>query len=293
MKIKVDPKKLQERLEQQQQSATRKKYDPKDSIILKPEGPGKLNFRASYYCHNDDPSVEPFVERFYHYGFPGGAFYCPKKNCGEDCFICDFVWQRLAETKGTDAAKEWNKKLPAMCMLVPGLIRGREDEGCKFFRVGTREDKPSANYKKIYGWFSEDDTAEWIDPDVGYDMELTYETPDEEQSNYLRGAKTILKSIDLARKSTKFGAKKEFETFMTQMPNIDEDSLYGKKTTADSLEVLNKFHEILSKKAARSGLKAPEVDQSAGISVKEEETTTTVAAENKEELDGKLKSMGL
>lgn len=292
MKIKIDREKLLQRQQQKQEKASSGSKDPKDSIILKVDGPGQINFRATYYPHNSDPSVEPFAERYYHYGFPGGPCYCPQKNAGEECFICDFVWERLKETKGTPSAREWSKKLPKMCMLIPGLVRDREDEGCKFFRVGTRDDKPSKNYSKIYGWFANDDLCEWLDPDSGFDMELTYSEPDEKQSQYLRGAKAILDDVDLARRSSKFGTKKEFEEFINNIPDVDSEEVFAKKSTAETLEVLNKFHEILSKKAARSGLKVPDISD--GMSTKKDESDEKPdSVTTQESLNDTLKEMGL
>jgi len=293
-KIKIDKDRIKERLKNQQEKASSKSKDPKDFTIFKPTDEGECSFRAVIYPHSPDPACEPFPERFYHYGFPGGTFYCPSKNEGEDCAICEFVWLRLTETKGTDDAKEWSKKLPSMCMLIPGLARGREEEGCKFFRVNTREDKPSDNYNKIYKWLTEDEYDGWMDSDKGFDMILTYKKPEEGQSAYLGRAKFMLSGIDLARTNSKFGTKKEYDEFVASILNVDE-KLFAKKTTEDSYEVLEKFEEILTKKARRAGVKTSdsELNKSEGTSASSDKQEDKPVSTNSEDIDSKLGSLGL
>ncbi len=293
IQIKIDKDRIKERLKNQQEKASSRSTDPKDFIIFKPTNDGECSFRAVIYPHSPDPACEPFPERFYHYGFPGGTFYCPQKNAGEDCGICDFVWERLTETKGTDAAKGWSKKLPSMCMLIPGRARGREEEGCKFFRVNTREDKPSDNYLKVYKWLMEDAYDGWLDFDKGFDMILTYKKPEEGQSSYLGRAKFMLSGIELARTTSKFGTKKEYDEFVDSIPNVDEE-LFARKTTADSYEVLEKFQEILSKKARRAGATTPdsELNKSEGTSASSEKENKPASTDS-EDINSKLDSLGL
>lgn len=292
MNIKIDREKLKKRMEEKKEKAqSRRSRDPKDTVVFKVGEEGKHAFRAVVYPYGSDPSAEPFPERFYHYGLPGGTFYCPQKNAGEDCHICDFVWEKLKETKGTAAAKEWQKKLPSMCMLVPGVARGREEEGCKFFRVNTREDRPSDSFNKVMSWFLEEDTCQWLDPDEGFDMELSYKEPDESQAKFLN-AKFLLSEMNLARKESKFGTKKEYKEFMENIPNLDED-VYPKKTTDDSLAVLEEWHKILARRATKNGTRSSVSDKSDGTSAVKTESDSKPQTTDPEDVADKLEALGM
>lgn len=283
MKIKIDKEKLKKRMQEQEEKSLKRNRDPKESLIVKVSEIGEQLFRAVFYPHSADPSSEPFPERYYHYGFQGGPFYCPQKNEGKDCHVCDFVWSRLIETKGTEAAKEWQQKLPKMCVLIPGLLRGREDEGCKFLRISTREDKPSDNYSKIYGWFMKESTTDWLDFEEGFDMELSYKSP--EQGSFVGGAKFILGGIDLSRDSTPFG--EGWENF--EVPNIDE-ILFEKKTTEDSLNLLNRFNELLAKRSPRKAISDSELNKELGVT---EKKTKPPASTSEDDLTNKLNALGV
>ena len=295
MKLKVNLSKLKNRMKEQKEKALNSRSDPKDSIMVKALGAGDLEFRAVPYPHNEDPTCEPFAERHYHYIQGLGYIYCPKKNDGEDCHLCDFVWERAKATKGTDAAKGWLKNLPTMHVLIPGKIITREDEGAKFFKITTRQDKPSDKYNKIYGWFENEDTEEWMNPDKGelggFNMVLKYDEPDKEQASFLnlRKGQVILKDVELARKSTPFGKKGEYEAFLDTIPNIDETEPFTKKTTEDTLQLLEKWHSILKRKAPKKT--EVELNKDEGTTVSSDEEAP--ATDSGDELSDKLASLGL
>ena len=298
MKIKVNTEKLKNRLKEQQEKAASSASDPKDSIIVKATEAGDLHFRAAPYPHSADPTSEPFAERHYHFIRGVGYVYCPAKNDGEKCHLCDFIWDRAKATKGTPAAKEWLKCLPTMNVLIPGKIRGREEEGPKFFKITTRQDKPSEKYNQIYGWFMEPDTEDWMDCDKGdaggFDMILKYGEPDAEQAKFLKLRKgaVMLKGIDLARKSSPFGKKGEFEEFLEKIPDIDTIEPFLKRTTEDTLKFLEKWNEILKKKAPSKT--EAELNSSEGVTVSgESEPEKSSEEDGGDDLTEKLASMGL
>lgn len=295
MKFAIDKEKLQQRLKEQQERGARVSTDPKDSIIFKVSTEGKHLFRAVFYPHSKDPSSEPFVERFYHWGFPGGAVYCPKKNAGQDCHLCEFVWERVTSNKGNkEVVKKWAQLLPQMSVLIAGVARGREEEGCKFVRVSTREDKPSDKYNKVYGWFMDDDTTSWLDPDSGFDMELKFSKPEDGKSKFLKGAQFLMTDMSLARKSSVFGTKEEYEDFLKKVPDVDKE-VFPKKTTKETLEILEKYREMLAKKSKKTS--DTELNKSDGTSTAEPDPEVSSDgdsdATSEDELAAKLSKMGL
>lgn len=235
MTLKVNLDALKDRLDG-------KKTDKQDqkSAFLKPKDKGTIKFRATIYPHQADPENSPFAERFYHYQIAGEpVFYCPKLNASEKCHICDYIWtavKDLPEKQKTD----WYKKLPNGSVYIPGLWRGNEVEGPKFFKVGTRKDKMSANYEKIYKFFFDEETANWLDPEKGFDLEIDYEEYDSAKSKALNNAKFGLKDLKLARKPSKFGLEPSYDEFLKQIKNIDE--IFSIKTTEDSLSLLKKWN---------------------------------------------------
>lgn len=250
MKIKVDLKKIKDKLDAQKAKASLK--DPKNSDFVVPLEEGKVYFRAFVYPHSDDPSAEPFLERFYHWGLPGTpAVYCPKKNENKDCHICDFVWEQMKASKGNkEATRSWSQYLPKLSVLLVGKIRGREEEGPKFLRLGSNEKKKSDNHAALYEWFENPDTQNWLDSDEGIDMTLTYAKPDDSQSSFLKGAKFILKKIDLARRTLPFGD--DYEKFYSATKNLDSD-VYPKKTTEDTLQILLEWRKKMSERKKKTG----------------------------------------
>lgn len=249
MKIKVDLAKIKEKLKAQDDKQSFR--DPKKSEFVVPLEAGKLQFRAFIYPHSSDPSAEPFLERFYHWGLTGTpAVYCPKKNENKDCHICNFVWDQVKAAKGDkELVKSWAKYLPKLNVLVAGKIRGREDEGPKFFRISSNEKGRSENHAALYDWFNDPDTQNWLDSDEGIDMLLTYTVPDAAKAAFLNGAKFVLSKVELARKSTAFGD--DYDKFSSEVKDVDAE-VYTKKTTEETLAVLTDWRKKMAAKKDKS-----------------------------------------
>lgn len=260
-KVKVNIGALREKLNTQDEKAA--KRDPKNSDILAPLAVGKINFRAFPYPHSADPSVEPFIERYYHWGIYGRtATYCPKRNENKECHICNFVWDQVKARKAAGdkaGTKEWAAFLPKLNVLIAGKIRGREDEGPKFFRISSDDKKKSDNHKAVYDWFrdEDEDVANWMDGDAGFDIVLDYVAPDAAQSAFLRNAKFMLNKMELARKQSAFG--EDYDDFLSKVKNIDVD-VFPKQSTEETLEILKEWRTKMAERKSKSG-QGPDVSQ--------------------------------
>lgn len=280
---------MKARLEKNRESSRRPEISIHEHPLMRVAGPGTYKFRATYYPHSEDPAAEPFPVRYYHFGIPGGIVFCPAKNDGEPCAICEFVWDRMKEFKGQkEEVKKWADKLPKGRVWVPGKIRNykdaegnlldRESEGVKFFSIGTASDKMSAKHEELYRWFYDDDTDQWLSPDKdpahgGFDIEVEYAAYNDGTATGAAKAKMLnaefgLEKISLSRKSTEFGA--DFEEFMDTIPNIDDNEInvlksYCRKTSEQASEALDGWLELLKKQTkgqARASSFSEEADTS-------------------------------
>jgi hypothetical protein len=290
MTIKIDTDAIRKRLEQKKEKNAR---DPKKDLILKPTEEGTIKFRAVQYPHTDDPSAEPIAERYYHNNIPSHwqPFYCPKANENEQCFLCDFVWEMVKEHKGTEANKQWLDRLPQLTLYVPGLVRGREEEGPKLWRIRSSDRKQSPNHEKLYEWLLTPGTSLFMDPEKGYDILLKYEAVTDEQKKVFPKAKFLPKrtGADLDREQTKFGPG--YKEFMELVPNIDD--VYPVKNSQDSLTILTQWQ-------AKMGMEETPTDTSDGVVKKATPTTSPLKGKNEatqasseEDVEAQLKELGL
>lgn len=288
MSIKVDPKAVQAYIKKMEEEAKEKqerksKSDPANSQLLKVAEPGKYLFRALPYVHNENPEGNPFVLRSYCYGIPIRGcytFYSPSANDGKEDPVVDFVWEQMKKygkngsSPDLEKVKDWGAFLPKTYLFMAGIVRGREEEGPKLLKIGTRKEKSSDKHNSLWEFFGSE--PDWMDPDKGFDIELEYE------KNPMYGIILKQGKLTLARKSSKIGTKEEYEKYLTMVPNIDK--IYSPKTTQDSLELLEQWLQKLGETMTSS---TPE-DKGEDMDVSGEESETASAS-----LQDKLKSIGL
>ncbi len=122
------------------------------------------------------PDGDPLKEMYFHYnvGEHKGGIVCPKRNYGENCPICEFASALWKE--GTGNNDEESKKL-AKSLFVraryfsPVVVRGREEEGVKFYGYGKRA------YENLLGYILDPDYGDITDTLEGTDIALTYTKP--------------------------------------------------------------------------------------------------------------------
>ena len=292
--LKVNLNKLKERVEAQKNEQTGG-FD-KVSIFIKGEEEGTTKFRAMIYPHNDDPTSEPFCERNYHFIYGLGYVYCPKANENQDCHVCEFIWERFKGCEDDKEKKEWLKCLPVLHVMIPGVVRGKEEDGVKFLKITSRKDRPSEKHTKIYDWFMDKDLEDWISPEKGerggFDIEIKYGAPDPKQAAHLKLKKgsVIMKEISLARKSTAF---KEYEDFADKIPNIDEIDGFKRLTTQDTVEVLEKWSKKLQAKSDKMTKEVTASESETDEDLNKDMGSMVTADSVTDDLAGQLKDLGL
>lgn len=253
--IKVDVTALRNRLKAEEAAASSaSSNNNRNNHMLKVEEAGTVAFRVTPYPHSPDPSAEPFITRWYHYG-AYGTMYCPNKNEGAECHVCNMAWDKLKQFKGNkEAVRKWAGHLPTKRVLFVGRVRSKDGNEPKFLSLNAlsnnkeNRNEMSKYFRKIWDWFMDDATCNWMDANDGFDMKLTYTKLDEAKSKHLRGAKCQLSDVDLARSSSKFGTKGEYEEFLSKVPDVDKD-VFPRKTTEDTLKALEKLLESEKKNA--------------------------------------------
>lgn len=304
-RIKINPQAIKERLEKNKENKAKKreKISIADNPIFKIEEEGEHLFRAVYYPHSEDPASDPFPMRHYHYGIPGDRIiYCPRMNDGEDCALCDFLWEQMKANKGTPAVKVYSDHLPKARVWIPGKARGREAEGNKFLTIGSRHDKMSDNHNKIMSWFNRKATANWLDPDVGFDIILTYAKYEDGRAE--KFGPIGLKSFELDRESTEFGD--DFDTWV--VPDIDDSpndpvlKSYRKRTSDEMIEILKGWQSKLgssdvpaskpSTKSTKSDMDTGSTDEDDGEET-EEVSEDDIPSKSKSDIAAKLASFGI
>ncbi len=162
----MDISALKNRLNQLQNTTSTK------DNLWKPE-PGKTQVRVVPYKHNKD---NPFMEMFFHYGL-GNKIYLSPLSFGKP----DPVEEFSRKLKSTGVKDDWllGKRLePKMRTFAPVVIRGRENEGVKFWGFG------KTVYQEILGFITDPDYGDITDAMSGRDIVVERITPAEAGNQY-------------------------------------------------------------------------------------------------------------
>jgi cell wall-associated NlpC family hydrolase len=139
----------------------------------KPE-PGQQTVRIVPYTHNKE---NPFVELYFHYQLGSNKTYISPTTFGRP----DPVEEFANKLKSTGDKDEWiqGKRLePKMRTYVPVVVRGREDEGVKFWGFG------KTVYQELLGVIADPDYGDITDPTTGRDVGIERQTPAEAGNQY-------------------------------------------------------------------------------------------------------------
>ena len=118
---------------------------------------------------------DPFKEYHFHYNVgrnPG--IYCPKKNDGENCPICEFassLWRDGVQNNNDTAKREAKKLFVRKRYYSPILVRGNESAGVKVWSYGKMA------YETLLGYVLDPDYGDMTHPETGTDIVLTYTVP--------------------------------------------------------------------------------------------------------------------
>ena len=139
----------------------------------KPE-PGNTLVRIVPYKHNKD---NPFIELYFHYNLGNNKTYMSPVSFGRPDPVEEFA-NKLKSTGNKDEWIQGKRLEPKMRTFVPVVVRGREDEGVKFWGFG------KTVYQELLGVIADPDYGDITDPTTGRDVGIERQTPAEAGNQY-------------------------------------------------------------------------------------------------------------
>ena len=144
----------------------------KSDSIWKPAN-GKSQIRIVPYKFNKDL---PFIELYFHYNINNKTYLSPM-SFGRPDPIVEFA-EKLKRTGDTDDWKAGKKMEPKLRTFVPVIVRGKENEGVKFWGFG------KTVYQDILGYIADPDYGDISDPMSGRDIVLEVTSAEESNAAY-------------------------------------------------------------------------------------------------------------
>jgi len=144
----------------------------KSDSIFKPAN-GKSVIRIVPYKFNKDI---PFIELYFHYNINNKTYLSPM-SFGRPDPIVEFA-EKLKRTGDTDDWKAGKKMEPKLRTFVPVIVRGKENEGVKFWGFG------KTVYQDILGYIADPDYGDISDPINGRDVVLEVLSAEETNKSY-------------------------------------------------------------------------------------------------------------
>ena len=139
----------------------------------KPE-PGQQVVRIVPYKHNKD---KPFMELYFHYNLCGNKTYLSPATFGRPDPVEEFS-NKLKSTGNKDEWVQGKRLEPKMRTFVPVVVRGRENEGVKFWGFG------KTVYQELLGVIADPDYGDITDAMNGRDIGIERQTPAEAGNQY-------------------------------------------------------------------------------------------------------------
>ena len=136
--------------------------------------PGTQIVRIVPYKHNKD---NPFIELYFHYNLGNNKTYMSPASFGRPDPVEEFA-NKLKSTGNKDEWIQGKRLEPKMRTFVPVVVRGREDEGVKFWGFG------KTVYQELLGVIADPDYGDITDPTTGRDVGIERQTPAEAGNQY-------------------------------------------------------------------------------------------------------------
>jgi len=144
----------------------------KSDSLWKPT-PGKHQIRLVPYKFNKDI---PFIELFFHYNITNKTYLSPA-SFGRPDPIVEFA-EKLKRTGDTDDWKAGKKMEPKLRTFAPVIVRGKENEGVKFWGFG------KTVYQDILGYIADPDYGDITDPMNGRDIVVEIQSAEDSNAAY-------------------------------------------------------------------------------------------------------------
>jgi hypothetical protein len=182
----------------------------KSDSIWKPAN-GKSQIRLVPYKFNKD---NPFIELYFHYNINNKTYLSPI-SFGRPDPIVEFA-EKLKRTGDTDDWKAGKKMEPKLRTFAPVIVRGKENEGVKFWGFG------KTVYQDILGYIADPDYGDITDPHTGRDIVLEVTSAEESNAAYptttIRVKPAVSKILDDSQAVTELlNAQKEITDLYSEL----------------------------------------------------------------------------
>ena len=186
--------------------------------------PGKQVVRIVPYKHNKD---NPFIELFFHYNLGNNKTYLSPLSFGRPDPVAEFA-DKLKSTGNKDEWIQGKRLEPKMRTFAPVVVRGRENEGVKFWGFG------KTVYQELLSVIADPDYGDITDATNGRDIMIERQTPAEAGNQY---GKTTVRVKPNQSPITE--DKAVLEGVLTGQANLTE--LYTEPTYDELKEALASF----------------------------------------------------
>lgn len=135
--------------------------------------PGTHVIRIVPYKFNKD---NPFIELLFHYNL-GSKSYLSPQSFGRPDPIVEFA-EGLKASGNKDDYKQGKTLEPKLRTFVPMVVRGKEDEGVKFWGFG------KTVYQELLGLISDQDYGDITDIAAGHDITVEFKSAEQLNKNF-------------------------------------------------------------------------------------------------------------
>jgi len=185
---------------------------------------GKTQIRIVPYKFNKD---NPFIELYFHYSMGDNKTHMSPVSFGRPDPINEFA----GKLKSTGDKDEWiqGKRLePKMRTFAPVLVRGKEQEGVKFWGFG------KTVYQELLSFIADPDYGDISDSMAGRDIVVERQTPAEAGNQY---GKTTIRV-----KPTQTGMVEDADLLENLLNNqVEITELYTEPSYDELKEVLSNY----------------------------------------------------
>jgi hypothetical protein len=212
---------IKSRLQSMQDQSSDKTEKKSMDDIWKPEI-GQHQVRIVPYIHNKE---YPFIELYFHYNI-GKRTYLSPSTYGNPDPVVEFA-EKLQQTGVKEDWVQGKKLEPKMRIYAPVIIRGKEDQGVKFWGFGTQV------YQEILSYISDPDYGDITDPINGRDIVLDVQPPEK------TGKKFATTTIRIKPNTSKVSEDKSVIASIKNQKNITE--IFSEPSYDDLKDALDKW----------------------------------------------------
>lgn len=237
-----------------------KSQNKRTNYLWKPEE-GKQSIRVVPYRFQKE---YPFIELHFHYNIPGKSYLSPMSFGQPDPFV-EFA-KEVLEQGGSENYAKYKKLMPTRRTYAPVVVRGKEEEGVKFWGFG------KTIYKQLLTWLAEPEIGDFTSPDddFGCDIRVTY-TPKEKSTTDFPQT-----DIMLARNTSKITTDKELLKKIYES-QVEITEVFPLPTYDELVEALEKYLNPETEEASDTTDAEDDAPQAKGKSVTANKAKKTIA----------------